>query len=165
MDKPDKMLTAQDHMSQKPYFPPLYGNVECEKCEIKTTCWCCGKYQRNRRDFTHTSGRCPRLPDRRGFVEKSERELYAATFLLVHAERGEEALRLTLNLPGERRNRKVYCTKSGYFYYRVKNGDGYFEKKVIHITGAGSKKEIMDYMKMVDADYCIFRCEKTDYLV
>ena len=76
-------------MSQKPYFPPLYGNVECEKCEIKTTCWCCGKYQRNRRDFTHTSGRCPRLPDRRGFVEKSERELYAATFLLVHAERGE----------------------------------------------------------------------------
>lgn len=165
MDKPDKMLTAQDHMSQKPYFPPLYGNVECEKCEIKTTCWCCGKYQRNRRDFTHTSGRCPRLPDRRGFVEKSERELYAATFLLVHAEREEEVLYLTLNLPGERRNRKVYCTKSGSFYYRVKNGDGYFEKKAIHITGAGSKKEIMDYMEMVDADYCIFRCEKTDYLV
>lgn len=149
----------------KPYFPPLYGSVECGKCEIQTTCWCYGKYQRSKRNFTHTSGRCPRLPDQCGFVEKSERALYAETFPLVHAERGEDILHLTLNIPGEKRNRKIYCTKSGYFYYRAKGSNGYVEKKVIFIEEADSQKEIMDYMEKLSADYCIFRCEITDYLV
>lgn len=72
-------------MEQQHYFPPLHGAVDCEKCEVRD-CWCRGKFQRNRRDMPHTSGRCPRLPDLCGFVEKEERELYKATFMLVHAE-------------------------------------------------------------------------------
>ena len=71
-------------MEQQHYFPPLHGAVDCEKCEVRD-CWCRGKFQRNRRDMPHTSGRCPRLPDLCGFVEKEERELYKATFMLVHA--------------------------------------------------------------------------------
>ena len=74
-------------MEQQHYFPPLHGAVDCEKCEVRD-CWCRGKFQRNRRDMPHTSGRCPRLPDLCGFVEKEERELYKATFMLVHVEYG-----------------------------------------------------------------------------
>lgn len=46
-------------MSDSPYFPHLYGEVDCGKCEIASECCCRGRYQRNRRDFSHTSGRCP----------------------------------------------------------------------------------------------------------
>ena len=74
-------------MEQQHYFPPLHGAVDCDKCEARD-CWCRGKSQRNRRDMTPASGRCPRLPDLCGFVEKEERELYKATFMLVHAEYG-----------------------------------------------------------------------------
>ena len=98
-------------MEQQHYFPPLHGAVDCEKCEVRD-CWCRGKFQRNRRDMPHTSGRCPRLPDLCGFVEKEERELYKATFMLVHAEYGVGGLHLTLTIPGHKRNRKVYQTKS-----------------------------------------------------
>lgn len=92
-------------MEQQHYFPPLHGAVDCEKCEVRD-CWCRGKFQRNRRDMPHTSGRCPRLPDLCGFVEKEERELYKATFMLVHAEYGVGGLHLTLTIPGHKRNRK-----------------------------------------------------------
>ena len=61
-------------MEQQHYFPPLHGAVDCEKCEVRD-CWCRGKFQRNRRNMPHTSGRCPRLPDLCGFVEKEERLL------------------------------------------------------------------------------------------
>ena len=74
-------------MEQQHYFPPLHGAADCEKCEA-WDCWCRGKFQWNRRDMTHTSGRCPRLPDLCGFVEKEERELYEAAFMLVHAQFG-----------------------------------------------------------------------------
>ena len=102
-------------MSDQHYFPPLDGKVDCSQCEA-ADCWCRNKYQRNRRDFTHTSGRCPRLPDQRGFVEKAERAAYEAAFMLIHAELGVGGLHLTLTLPGQKRSRKVYQTKSGYWY-------------------------------------------------
>ena len=51
--------------SASPYFPPLYEKPDCAKCEKRRDCYSYGKYQRDRRDFTYTSGRCPRLPDMR----------------------------------------------------------------------------------------------------
>lgn len=150
---------------EKPYFPPLSGAVECHKCEKGSGCWCRGKYQRNRRDFTHTSGRCPRLPDRRGFVEKEERALYAATFPLVHAELGCELLHLTLTIPGQRRAKKVYRTKSGYWYFKQKNGHGYISRRVLEIGGYYDESDIQNYMERMGAAYCILRCNITDYTV
>ena len=57
--------------TQKPYFPPLYGDVDCGMCDIAAECWCCGEYQRNRRDFSHSSGRCPRLPDKKALWRRN----------------------------------------------------------------------------------------------
>ena len=80
-------------MEQQHYFPPLHGAVDCEKCEVRD-CWCRGKFQRNRRNMPHTSGRCPRLPDLCGFVEKEERELYIGASA---AELRKEALQLHID--------------------------------------------------------------------
>ena len=123
-------------MEQQHYFPPLHGAVDCEKCEVRD-CWCRGKFQRNRRNMPHTSGRCPRLPDLCGFVEKEERELYKATFMLVHAEYGVGGLHLTLTIPGHKRNRKVYQTK----------------------------EDILRHMKSLRTDYCILRCSMEGFTV
>ena len=100
-------------MIDQHYFPPIKGPVDCAQCEA-ANCWCRDKFQRSQREFTHTSGRCPRLPDLRGFVERNEREAYAASFMLIHAELGAGGLQLTLTIPGQKRYRKVYQTKSGY---------------------------------------------------
>lgn len=152
-------------MNDMPYFPPLYGTVNCGECEIQANCMCFGKHQRDRRDFTYTSGRCPRLPDRRGFVAESERKLYAATFPLVHAERSADALYLTLTIPGKR-DHKVYHTRNGYWYYREKDPScGHMLRKVIGIERYDSEQDILDYMESVHADYCIFRCDFWDYTV
>ena len=68
---------SEHKMSEKqnssPYFPPLSGKVECGQCK-DTECRCLGKHQRSRRDFTHTTGRCPRLPDQRSFVDEKEQK-------------------------------------------------------------------------------------------
>ena len=53
-------------MDNQHYFPPPYGRVECGECDMASACHSRGKYQRDRRDFTYTSGRCPRLPDCKG---------------------------------------------------------------------------------------------------
>ena len=52
-------------MSGHCYFPPLNGPVDCTQCEAEN-CRCHGRHQRNRRDLSYTSGRCPRLPDLQG---------------------------------------------------------------------------------------------------
>ena len=110
-------------MIDQHYFPPIKGPVDCAQCEA-ADCWCRDKFQRSRRDFTHTSGRCPRLPDLRGFVERDEREAYAAAFMLIHAELGAGGLQLTLTIPGKKRYRKVYLTKSGYWYFNTRSEEG-----------------------------------------
>ena len=152
-----------------PYFPPLYGKPDCLKCEKRKDCGSYGKYQRDRRDFTYTSGRCPRLPDRRGFVEQDERELYAQTFPLIHAEsggcEGEETLTLQLSIPGETRYRKVYRAY-GYWWFRSKTESGEPVRRILTVEADGylnSPKNILKEMR--GKDYCIFRCEITnDYL-
>ena len=106
----------------------------------------------------HTSGRCPRLPDLCGFVEKEERELYKATFMLVHAEYGVGGLHLTLTIPGHKRNRKVYQTKSGYWYCNLTSEKGCPERQVLNLEGYQSKEDILRHMKSLRTDYCILRC-------
>ena len=103
-----KSYPALNEGHEDPYFPPLYGMPECEKCERKRTCFSRDKFQRNFRDFSYTSGRCPRLPDKSGRVEADERTLYNSLFPLVHAEQGEDkSLTLTLFLPNQARGRRV----------------------------------------------------------
>ena len=86
---------SEHKMSEKqnssPYFPPLSGKVECGQCK-DTECRCLGKHQRSRRDFTHTSGRCPRLPDQRSFVDEKEQKLYAEPFPIVCTEQSGSVL-------------------------------------------------------------------------
>lgn len=153
--------------SASPYFPPLYEKPDCAKCEKRRDCYSCGKYQRDRRDFTYTSGRCPRLPDMRGFVEKDERELYAQTFPLLHAERGgiegEYTLNLSLSLPGEKRVRTVYRS-NGYGVWWFRDGKdpetGYVFRRILHFDdGFTSAAEILERMR---SDYCLFPVIVTD---
>ncbi len=144
-------------MDNQRYFPPLYGGVECGECDMAAVCHSCGKYQRDRRDFTYTSGRCPRLPDRRGFVDKSQKKLYAETFPLVHAERGDESLTLSLSIPGEKRLKKVYLKKDGYWYFRERAEDRSYIRRRINFNCFQSMKDVLDYMNLYDADYCLFR--------
>ena len=155
-------------MENKPYFPPLHGRVECDECE-KSDCPSRGKYQRNRRDFTYTSGRCPRLPDDRGFMEKDEQELYAAASPVVYAERGgDDSLFLTLTIPGEKRKRRVYHTKicGGWWYFRGRSPEYSGPvKRVVTIEGKNTKQEILDYMDQVNTDYCALRCEIEDLVL
>lgn len=147
-----------------PYFPPLYGDVECGKCD-KENCDCRGKYQRNRRDFEVTSGRCPRLPDMHGFLDKNERKLFASVFSLIHAELGCDTLHLTLSTPTEKRDHKIYQTKSGYWYYKTKDNDGDQIRKIVIIGAYHNKEEIVNYMELLGADYCLLPCEITEYRV
>lgn len=152
-------------MDNIPYFPSLYPKPECFKCE-KLDCMSRNKYQRDRLDFSYTSGRCPRLPDRRGFVEKSEQELYAATYPLVHAELGEgDTLYLTLTIPGVKRKRKVYSNKSGYWYFRETNPDGYKIKRILTIHSGHTKQDILDRMERTQTDYCLFRSTVEDWFI
>ncbi len=152
-------------MSDSPYFPHLYGEVDCGKCEIASECCYRGRYQRNRRDFSHTSGRCPRLPDRRGFVDKSQRDLYAKTFPLVHAERGEDSLFLTLTIPGVKRPRRVYQTRGGSWYFRDKDEFGDSIRRAVNFECYRKKEAILNFMELYDFDYCLFRATIEDYFV
>ena len=151
-------------MEQQHYFPPLHGAVDCEKCEVRD-CWCRGKFQRNRRDMPHTSGRCPRLPDLCGFVEKEERELYEAAFMLVHAQFGVGGLRLTLTIPGQKRIRRVYQTNSGYWYCNLTSEKGCPERQVLNLEGYQSKEDILRHMKSLRTDYCILHCSMEGFTV
>ena len=80
-----------EKQNSSPYFPPLSGKVECGQCK-DTECRCLGKHQRSRRDFTHTTGRCPRLPDQRSFVDEKEQKLYAEPFPIVCTEQSGSVL-------------------------------------------------------------------------
>lgn len=153
-----------ENQNGSPYFPPLYGSVDCGQCE-NTECWCRGKYQRSRRDFTHTSGRCPRLPDERGFVEETERKLYAETFPLVCAERSDSVLHLTLMIPGSKRPKKVYLAKSGTWYFNEKNEFGSYSKRALTIESFHSREGILGRMDSLYTDYCLFRATIEDYFV
>ena len=151
-------------MIDQHYFPPIKGPVDCAQCEA-LDCWCRDKFQRSRRDFTHTSGRCPRLPDQRGFVEREEREAYAAAFPLVHAEIGLGGLQLSLSIPGQKRYRKVYRTKSGYWYFNSRNEEGDPIKEALDLRSFNSTTEIMQYMELQHTDYIVIRCELAGFMI
>ena len=147
---------------KKAYFPPSYGKPECSKCE-REGCISRGKYQRDRMDFTYTSGRCPRLPDRRGFVYPDDRKLYGETLPLVHVERGEgDVLYLTLTQPGKRQKR-VYMTW-GQWWFRD-TVDGNPVRRVISIEDVYSKKSLLETMDQTRSDYSIFRCRIEDSFI
>lgn len=151
------------------YFPDFEGgDIECSKCE-KANCMSRGKHQRNRKDFEVTSGRCPRLPDWRGFVDMTERENQRNAYPIVHAEMGGEAITLSISRPGVKRMKKVYRTKSGYWYFRDKaewsDGTKSFYRQAIAIGWYKSEDRIMEYMEDVRADYCLLPCEILGFTV
>ena len=163
-DSPRYPGIGEDH--KQPYFPPTYADFfDCVWCEKRKECSSYGKYQRNRRDFSYTSGRCPRLPDYNGFVERDERELYASVFPLIHAERGMEEVYLSLSLPDAKRLKKVNRSKAyGVWWFRDgKDENGYPVRRFLTIEHYfQSKQEIYDYMKERNLDYIILRCDISD---
>ena len=143
-----------------PYFPPTYERPDCPWCEKKKGCPNYGKYQRDRRDFTVTSGRCPRLPDRRGFVDQDEQELYAHTFPFIHAERGGTSVSLHLSLPDEKRLKKVYRTYGAWWFRDGKDEDGYTIRRCLTMERSfHNEQEIFEYMEDRDWDYILIRCD------
>lgn len=145
---------------KKPYFPCSGETPACDKCD-KMDCHSRGKYQRDRVGFSYTSGRCPRLPDRYGFVEKEERALYAETFPLVHAERdGDGVICLSLSRTGKP-VRRISITH-GQWWFRDKL-DGMSVRRVVSIDGVYSKADLE--ARMGNGDYCIFRCDIEDYFI
>ena len=79
-----------------------------------------------------------------------------AAFLLVHAEIGLGGLQLTLTIPGQKRYRKVFKTRSA---------EGYPIRQALNIGCFSSKEEIVQYMEKLHSDYCIFRRELVDFTI
>ena len=148
------------------YFPVFSGEAECHKCEL-ADCPCRGKYQRNRRDFTYTSGRCPKLPGVRGFADESQLGNQRKAYPLIHAVMdGCDGVALSISLPEGKKTLRVYETKNGYFYFKTRDEQGDAIKRVVFIGGNNkSRQEIIEYLKRRSADYCIFDCEISDLVV
>ena len=149
--------------TKTPYFPPLRGSVDCGKCELYGECLSCGRYQRDRRDFSISSGRCPRLPDQRGFMDPKQQTLYESHFPVVYASRTADSLALTLRQPSDR-ERKIYCSKTGYWYFRCKF-EGQSVRRVVTIHDARDNRSILADMEMLGMRKCIYRCTVEDYFV
>ena len=146
-----------------PYFPPTYQRPDCGRCEKRKECFSCGKYQRDRRDFTYTSGRCPRLPDYRGFVDRDERDLYAHTFPFIHAERGGVSVSLSLSLPDAKRLKKVYRTYGSWWFRDGKDEYGYLIRRCLTMEHSfQNEQEIFDYMEDRNWDYILIRVDVLD---
>ena len=157
------------------YFPAFNGEADCNRCELvdwsdgrtygKADCPSYGKSQRNRRDFTYTSGRCPKLPDQRGLVHESQRANQRKAYPLIHAERTVGGVLLRISLPAKNNSLCVYKTRSGFFYFNSRDKDGYKIKRLIFIGGNKDYKDIVNFMESRKADYCVFDCEITDCTV
>lgn len=152
-------------MNGQHYFPPLHGKIECGRCDIAYACPSCGKYQRDRRDFTFTSGRCPRLPDTRGFVDKSQQDLYEKVLPLVHAQSCVGGLTLFLTLPGERHRRRVYQAKNGSWYFREKGEGRTYSKHRIRFQCLENREAVLREMALLHTDYCLFQAVVEDCCV
>jgi len=146
-----------------PYFPAFESiytktDVECHKCE-RENCHSRGKYQRDRRDFTYTSGRCPRLPDMNGHVETFEAGIRcdAYPFIMAQIDR-DDKLHLLISIPGDPTEHIVYRTKSDDWYYRRKG-----VKRVVYIDGHSTRKSVINYMNQRQAKYIKLPCCLSDY--
>jgi len=116
-------------------------------------------------ETSFAGGRAVRLPDLCGFVEKEERELYEAAFMLVHAQFGVGGLRLTLTIPGQKRIRRVYQTNSGYWYCNLTSEKGCPERQALNLEGYQSKEDILRHMKSLRTGYFILRCSMEGFAV
>lgn len=158
-----------ENKGKTPYFPTPGGEVKCRECD-RQGCMARDRFQRNRQDFTVTSGRCPRLPNYRGFVDSEDRELYEATFPLVHAEREDTGkLTLTLTAPGMKRPKRVYPVK-GYWYIRepMAGNEEYHHqpRRVITLEGhIETPQQIMNIMDAERTNRLVFRCTVEDYFI
>lgn len=76
---------------------------------------------------------------------------------MVHAERGDESLTLSLSIPGEKRLKKVYPKKDGYWYFHERAEGRSYIRRRINFNCFQSAKDVLDYMSLYDADYCLFR--------
>ena len=154
-----------ENKGKAPYFPTPGGEVNCRECD-RQGCMARDRFQRNRKDFTVTSGRCPRLPDYRGFVDREDRALYEATFPLVHAERDEDGkLSLALTAPGMKRPRRVYFVK-GYWYILDKDPNGMSARRVITIDGyISAPLQVMLHLDREHTRRCVFRCTVEDFFI
>ena len=62
-----------------PYFPAVGETPNCDVCE-REGCHSRGKFQRDYRTFSYTSGRCPRLPDIHDRMEPEDAALWASLY-------------------------------------------------------------------------------------
>lgn len=72
---------------------------------------------------------------------------------------------MTLTIPGHKRTRKVYQTKSGYWYCNLTNEEGHSERQVLNLEGYQSKDDILQHMKSLRTDYIILRCSMEGFTV
>lgn len=148
------------------YFPKFNErNIECSKCE-KGNCYSREKYQRNTRHFSYQSGRCPRLPDIRGFVIEEERENQRKAYPFVEVMVSEEAIKIMLNIPEAKKKRRVYYRKSCHtWYYTLKDDNGNKMRVAIYIEGCSSWNDIREYSEYIHASHFILNCRICNYEV
>jgi hypothetical protein len=146
------------------YFPSFYeADIDCGRCE-KADCKCRGLSQRSNRDFEVTSGRCPKVPDRRGFVAKEEQENQRSAYPFVHVEIGDiDSVSLSISIPGDKRLKKVKRSRYGSWYYNTKDEGGNKIKRIIFMGACRTYKDLVEYGERVRADYFLLPCEITEW--
>lgn len=142
------------------YFPDIGSIPDCRKCDNED-CPNREKFQRWRRDFSVTSGRCPRLPDDRGFMDSGEEQEYARTFDLVHVELHDGKLAAHLSRT-DGTKRTVYRSH-GYWWFRDRI-DGQPCRRVVQFAACstGELKELLSHKHTVKMD---FRARVEDYCI
>ena len=100
-----------------------------------------------------------------GFVEPETRSAYAETFILIHTELSGGSLELNVTIPEFKQYRKVYQTKSGYWYCNLTSEKGCPERQALNLEGYQSKEDILRHMKSLRTDYCILRCSMEGFTV
>lgn len=89
--------------------------------------------------------------------------MYEKTFPLVHAERGaEDTLSLTLMIPGEKRSKKVFRSKSGRWYFWERSEGSAYNRRCIHFNCFDTDSDVLAYMDRCHADYCLFQAVMMD---
>ncbi len=147
------------------YFPAFHEtNIACGKCD-KEKCDCRGKFQRNRRDFEVTSGRCPKVPDRRGFVAPEERANQRDAYSFAYIEISDESVYLHINIPGDKKQKRLYRTKSGYWYYRTKDEDGNKIRRAVFFGANDTIESFRQFGERLGTDYYLFPCDISDSTV
>ena len=150
---------------EKVYFPPFHGgDIDCSRCE-KADCHSRDKHQRNRKDFTYESCRCPRLPDRSGFAYKSEfqnqRDAYAFVTFEVHGLDCDSSdfLYAELHTSSKVPPIELKWCKNGW-YYPSKDKFGQKGKQLVLLQGVGDDwRDILKEMDLYGYEKILVPCE------